>query len=54
VNIDKNNPFFMALAAMVFFAASVRLTWELLSPVLVPMSIVVSIVFVAYVVLRRL
>jgi len=44
--------FVYALVGMVAFAAAIRLTWELLRPALVPVSIIALVVFVAAVVAR--
>jgi hypothetical protein len=51
--IRDKHPVVTALVAMLLFAASVRLIWELLRPALVPMSVIAVIAFIGYAVLRR-
>lgn len=45
--------FIYALVGMVAFAATIRLTWELLRPALVPVSIVALVVVAIYAALGR-
>lgn len=44
--------FVYALVGMVAFAATIRLTWELLRPALVPVSIIALVVLILVIAMR--
>ena len=50
--MNFNNPLMRMLAAVVAVAAGIRLSWELLRPALVPVSLIALLLLFLYVLLR--
>jgi len=52
--VNPHNPYMKLLAGMVAVTAAIRLSWELLHPVLVPLTVVVVLAIVGRLVWWRM